>query len=511
MHYQKNLFNLIKSLNAAEKGYFKKYAGRHTIGDKNIYLRLFDEIDRIKKPEDYNESDVKNKIRKYSKMGNFSVLKGYLYQMILKSMRAYNDNKDVDLLLNSLIEDFIFLYRKNLLKESCVTLQKAKKTAYKYEKLEKLYEIIKRERALIKKLDPANIEAIDKLNLELVETAKKIECNAKYTLLYDNTYTLCNKHGFTNTELLKEKFKSIMGNELIKNKENAFTFYSLLYYYQIYSLYYYITFNFKDALNYFKKILELYENHNELMKENARNYASTLQNCLDMCDKLRLDDDYKYYYDKFILIMNDKSYNIPENLKYYIMSRSCILELIKYTNRGSFDFELPEIIDIKNKIEANLEKFVPEDRIILIFQLVMYYFGCGNYYESIKWLNKIVNKEDELRSDLRIECKLLFLIIHYELENFDLLEYAVKSTYRYLRNRETLNGIEPLILIFIRKFGAVSNQKELIELFIELKDKMLMYKEVLKQYGFNYLAWVESKISGKTFAEIVKENYEKEK
>jgi len=39
-----DLFDLIKSLNSSEKGYFKKFASRHTIEGKSHYVKLFDAI-----------------------------------------------------------------------------------------------------------------------------------------------------------------------------------------------------------------------------------------------------------------------------------------------------------------------------------------------------------------------------------------------------------------------------------------------------------------------------------
>ncbi len=40
------LFQLIKSLNKSEKRYFNLYASRHTIGEKNNYVILFEAIDK---------------------------------------------------------------------------------------------------------------------------------------------------------------------------------------------------------------------------------------------------------------------------------------------------------------------------------------------------------------------------------------------------------------------------------------------------------------------------------
>ena len=50
------LFQLIKSLSKQEKRYFKLYASRHVIGEKNKYVQLFDAID---KQAAYNEEKIK--------------------------------------------------------------------------------------------------------------------------------------------------------------------------------------------------------------------------------------------------------------------------------------------------------------------------------------------------------------------------------------------------------------------------------------------------------------------
>ena len=43
-----DLFDLIKSLNQAEKGYVKKFALRNSGKGNHIYLSLFDDIDKQK-------------------------------------------------------------------------------------------------------------------------------------------------------------------------------------------------------------------------------------------------------------------------------------------------------------------------------------------------------------------------------------------------------------------------------------------------------------------------------
>jgi hypothetical protein len=507
MKSNKNLYNLVNSLSRTEKGYFRKYAKRHIMGRKNIYLRLFEEVNKCKKVENYDERAIRDRLKKYSRIKNFPVLKSYLYGMILKSMRAYNSDNNIEMLVHNHLEDCRFLFSKNLLQESFDALKKAKKIAARFDKFDMLYSIIKKERQIVKKSEPANVELIEKVNNELIETAEMIKNNSDYIYLNDKTNSLFNRYGAADSKVLKGIFGEILNSELLQDEKSAKTFYSLLYFYQIHSYYNFITRRYNVALSYFIKMNVLYERNPDMIIENPRNYALIVQNCMDVCYILKSEEDYNYYLNKFTGIMNNNAWKIPDNLKIYISSRSYIHELRRYTDKGDFNENKPEIKTLRKNFEDNVNTIRQEEKIILTFQFVTYYFGCGNYTESLRWLNMIINKEDELRRDLRIQCRLLFLIIHFELGNFDLLEYAVKSTYRYLLKYKTLWGIEPLIIFFLKKLVSVSTNREMRELFIEIKHKLQPHKELLGDYAFNYLAWIESRISGIKYQDAVKEMY----
>ncbi len=50
-----SLHELIKSLNKSEKRYFKVFSSRHTIGEENSYIKLFDFIDKM---DEYDEEEL---------------------------------------------------------------------------------------------------------------------------------------------------------------------------------------------------------------------------------------------------------------------------------------------------------------------------------------------------------------------------------------------------------------------------------------------------------------------
>lgn len=84
------LFQLIRSLNANEKGFFKKYASRHS-EKGNEYLRLFYAIDKMK---EYDEQPLKKNIK------HLPVVKNYLYNLLMDALVLYhNTEKNISLYL----------------------------------------------------------------------------------------------------------------------------------------------------------------------------------------------------------------------------------------------------------------------------------------------------------------------------------------------------------------------------------------------------------------------------
>ncbi|MEO8209837.1 MAG: hypothetical protein ABI840_04720 [bacterium] len=506
MKFQNNLYNLIKSLSTSEKGYFRKYSQRHTIGEKNVYLRLFEEIEKIKNFETYDENKLKEKLKPHSNIGNFSMLKNYLYEMILKSMRAYDSHKEIDSEINSHIENFQFLKKKNLIKECEVELAKAKKLSILYEKFEKLLEILKNERILISKKNPVDTVSMTEIYKEFESVHQKIKCNAEYRHLNDIAFANLHRDG-KNLKVLEKNFKKILDDPLLKDFSNAIAFEAKLAFYQIHSAYYYALSEFPKVLDMYNKILNVMEKHPVILKKYSKSYLTILHNCVDVYEQIDCEAESKIYYNRIEEFIKNPSNKITEEVKYFLFSNLGISRLINLMTAGKYEKDNQEIRKLEKEFLSNMEFVHLTSRITLMFQFTMYSFGCKDYDSSLKWLHMIINKDEELRSDLRIESKLLFLIIQFELNNYDLIQYAVKSTQRYLLKKEPLMGIEPIILSFIRKMSNIKNPDDLKKMFTEFKDTLVKNQKILDEYAFDYLSWVESKILKKSFAEIRRDKY----
>ncbi len=120
------LFTLVHSLSPEEKGYFKKFASRHsTEGSK--YLQLFD---AISKQTAFEETTLKKKFKSYV------VMKVYLKEMITDSLLLYYRQQHPHIDLLSQIQKVHVLLMKGMQDEALKILDKASKQAEKIEVFE---------------------------------------------------------------------------------------------------------------------------------------------------------------------------------------------------------------------------------------------------------------------------------------------------------------------------------------------------------------------------------------
>jgi hypothetical protein len=66
----------------------------------------------------------------------------------------------------------------------------------------------------------------------------------------------------------------------------------------------------------------------------------------------------------------------------------------------------------------------------------------GDYATCIDYLQRIINDNVDLRYDLQCYARLLHLMAHYELHNYEIIEYLTKSVYRFMAKMENLTVVE---------------------------------------------------------------------
>jgi len=119
------LFQLIQSLEKAEKRHFKLYIKRSSSNENLKIVQLFDALDKM---SEYDEKILLKKLPSVQKI-QLSNLKAHLYKQILASLRLLKSAESIDLQLNEQFDYAHILYKKGLFIQSLKILEKAKETA----------------------------------------------------------------------------------------------------------------------------------------------------------------------------------------------------------------------------------------------------------------------------------------------------------------------------------------------------------------------------------------------
>ena len=102
------LFQLIQSLEKAEKRHFKLYIKRSSSREDLKIIQLFDAIDKGK---DYDEKQILKKLPGIEKP-QFANLKAHLYKELLASLRLLKSTESIDLQLHEQLDYARILYNK---------------------------------------------------------------------------------------------------------------------------------------------------------------------------------------------------------------------------------------------------------------------------------------------------------------------------------------------------------------------------------------------------------------
>src|SRR5215213_10592401 len=132
------LFQLICSLEKAEKRHFKLYIKRSSSNENLKIIQLFDALDKQK---EYDEKLLLKKLLQIQK-AQLSNLKAHLYKQILASLRLLKSAESIDLQLNEQFDYAHILYKKGLFIQSLKILDRAKDTAKANQKFNFLPQVI---------------------------------------------------------------------------------------------------------------------------------------------------------------------------------------------------------------------------------------------------------------------------------------------------------------------------------------------------------------------------------
>jgi hypothetical protein len=498
---------MVHSLEKSEKRHFKLYIKRSSAREDLKIVRLFDALDKM---QEYDEKLLLKKLPGISKT-QLANLKNHLYKQLLASLRLLKTADNIDLQLSEHLDNARILYNKGLKIQALRILEKAKELARVNQKFNTLVQLL----SLEKKIETLHItrSSTEKTRLmaeEALEISRHIDRVTRLSnlalLLYRWFVLYGHARNAQDEKELKIFFKSYIPEDI--NEVNGF--YEKLYLYQGYCWYAFIRQDFLMYYRYSRKWMDLFEKQPQMMEVETGHYVKGLHNLLNALFDLR-------HYKKFEEVLKQfetfektgvaqRHDNFRVHTSIYINSARINQHLMK----GTFTEGLKLVPEIEKKLDE-YALYVDHHRILVFnYKIATLYFGAGRYEKAIDYLLRIINGPMDLRIDLQCYARLLHLMAHYELGNYEIMESLTKSVYRFMAKMKNLTVVEEEMFRFIRRSFAVSpkNLKPELEKFL-FKIKHLE-KNRLETRSFAYLdiiSWVESKVYKKTMGSVIYEKY----
>jgi hypothetical protein len=501
------LFQLIQSLERAEKRNFKLYATRNSGSGELKVIELFDALDKMKQ---YDEKVLLKKHKGIQKK-QLSNLKAALYQEILASLRILKQADNIDLQLHEQLDFARILYNKGLYMQSLRILDRIKEQARNNNQVTYIQQVL----FLEKKIEALHItrsmqDRAEQLCIEVNDTNKRLQMISTLSNLSLLLYGWYIKNGHARNEADKQALASIFDNPAIHKYEQPEGFYEKLYLYQCHCWYAFITQEFLLYYRYCQKWVDLFHDEPKMIQVETAHYIKGIHNLLGAHFDLR---NFKKFHqtiqalEKFIQlpVVQQNQNNLIQCFTYLYTAK-----LNRHFMEGTFTKGLALVPEIEEKLKE-YELYLDRHRILVFYyKIASLYFGSGNAEKSIDYLNLIINWKVDLRTDLQCYARLLHLIAHYELGNLNLLQYLLKSVYRFMAKMQNLSATEDAVFDFLRNVFRISPRKMKPELELLLKKLQSLANDRMETRAFMYLdilSWLESKIQEKPVQTIIRQKY----
>jgi hypothetical protein len=502
-----SLFQLIKSLEKSEKRNFKLFVKRNTDTQDLKIIQLFDALDKM---TDYDEAQLLKKAKGIKKQ-QLSNIKAHLYKQILSSLRLIREEDNIDIRLHELMDHVRILYNKGLYLQSLKVLERLKETARSYHQLTYLQQALFFE----KKIEALYItrsmqDRADKLAAEADTVHAQLTLVNQLSNLSLQLYSWYIQHGHARNEKDIKSITAFFEKQLPADAGQANGFYEKLYLCQAYVWYAFIRQDFLQYYRYSQKWVDLFSAHPGLLKVETASYIKGMHNLMGAQFYLLRHEKLALSISQFENFVKQPFIQENDNNRLLAYQYLYTARINLYFLRGTFTKGL-RLVPFLEDMLKEYGLYLDTHRVLVFYyKIASLYFGSGDHERAIDYLHRIIHQKGDLRTDLQCYARLLHLIAHYELGNFDLLEYLSKSVYRYMAKMGHLSKVEEAIFAFLRrsfKIGAAALKPEFEKLLVKLKK---YESNPLESRAFVYLdiiSWLESKISGVQVQDVIRQKF----
>ena len=489
---------LIKSLSRTEKRYFKMYT-RFQQGDKS-YMKLFDIMDKQAR---FDEKLIIQKFISKNKVSNIPAVKKYLFDQIISSVKSYGAYKDMDSIHTDLIETYKVLQYKGLHGQSGRLLKKIKAITLQDDAFIRHFYVLLME--YLKEMFNTENPSVTKVQQVLEEKKHVFRIIENYTLVgdpfsYQRLYL--RKKLYCRTKKEKDELTKLMMPVLKTKKIDMMSRTALGLRSMGLCDYYMAIGKPAKAFELSKTYLEIRKNTGGSEKIDSGILSEHLQH-LWLCVRSGIYEGFEEHIIKFKTLLD----KVHDHQLFMLGYERWYNYLFIYYNHTGQILKATEFTEREKTTMT-----IATDEFSMKAKIMLWYFTAYNNYvtkdlrAALKMIQKIMNTTNEEMEEFGF-AKLLLLFIHYNLNNYELLHYQVRSFQRLMQKSDRLYRSEKILLDFFKTVsGADTKQTRQQQLEVLKKVVTSLFKTYYEKgfsFYFDLECWIESQLSNKDFAQVI--------
>ncbi len=482
-----DLYRLIHSLTTDEKGYFKKFALRHSQKESK-HLQLFD---AISKQTEFEEASLKKKFAGYVDM------KGYLFEMILDSLQLGGILKDVIAECIKIWQHVQILKTKGLIKKALQLTRQG------YEKAHEC-EVFWLEMAFRKELFNMSrlswsLEEREKnvagyfCDIQLI-TQKETEAN-KYHRLNQEYHTLSLKRDYgvglsgnnfshqTPVPSYTEPTLSVIGERM---KLSAI------------DMYYHAT---GDESRAYEAAKKMYEFEKKLYLKNSplsifEKRVKSIRVLIIACFSLHKYEEAMALNREMVKTKSSSHLHNIENEIMHFSYNNCIMWALGKHEEGEQHYKT-------NFPHKMMEQYVSRFQMVMLevqkFNLLLQFSNKNTteVFKSIANLQQVTDKKDT--TYYYKSAELLKVLTHIDANNYDVLPTLVPAVIKHLKNYG-LTKFEKEIFLQLKNMNSSNRKIILNQILLKLKDAN---EQIWLFMALNLYTWCRQYTENKKLSELV--------
>ena len=442
------------------------------------YLLLFDALETL--PQ-YDEALLAERVAGQSFEKHISTTRNRLFNQILRSQRVLHAGRSVDSQLRTVLEEVELLYQRTLYKAAEKKIRKSLKLAQQFEKesmvldlldwqwrLNQKYGIDVQKKALEKHLS-AHSACLDRISEQN---------HLKYQ--FERARMLVRLMPNPRQEEERKAYQDILDHAALKNAPSPASVLASIYFQLSHSLCRMALGAPEQAYHHLVSAQEIWKNHPTFIAEYTDLYLASINifaNVLFMVPE-RLSE-----FPDLIAKMR----NVPRlepDIQIQIEWVTYHHELI-YAMNFRRPVETTELArTISTWISKSGERIPPANVLGFYYNFAAFFFVQGTWEEANRWVIRILHfPEGPERQDIRDFARLFQTILQYEMGNYDLNEYLVRSTYRYMTRNRRYHTFEKAILRMINRSLQARDEEARMNELLQFQEKVvgMMHSEDGKQ------------------------------